>query len=82
MSEWQPIETAPKDGREVLLYNGSGIAIGRWEDREDDYPDQPGHNPGWYGQGLSCDPIMWGRTEAFGFVGPGYLYDEQGQPTH
>ena len=39
MSEWQPIETAPKDGATILLYFPKGywaddrdIAIGFWSD--------------------------------------------------
>lgn len=82
MSEWQPIETAPKDSVEVLLYTPGGIAIGAWEDIEEDAPDQPGHDAGWYACGYSCDTVMWGRTEAAGFVGPGYLYEATNQPTH
>ena len=30
--EWQPIETAPKDGTEVLVYgDGQGMSVAWWE---------------------------------------------------
>lgn len=30
--KWEPIETAPKDGRQVLLANGAHVDQGWWED--------------------------------------------------
>ena len=30
MSEWQPIETAPKDGMPLLLFMGNYMAVGGW----------------------------------------------------
>jgi len=30
-SRWQPIETAPRDGRTVLLFDGSEFETGYWE---------------------------------------------------
>jgi hypothetical protein len=31
MSEWQPIETAPKDGRMILVWRDSGVHLMRWK---------------------------------------------------
>ena len=30
MSKWQPIETAPRDGRGIILSNGTTVAQGYW----------------------------------------------------
>lgn len=31
MNDWQPIETAPRDGTSILLWTASGPVIGWWE---------------------------------------------------
>jgi len=35
MTEWQPIETAPKDGRRILVYAETWpeIAVAEWRDK-------------------------------------------------
>ena len=39
MSEWQPIETAPKDGGDIILTDGNSSHVGRWCDS--DLPEYP-----------------------------------------
>lgn len=33
--EWQPIETAPKDGREILVCSRYQCAVAFWDDEEE-----------------------------------------------
>ena len=33
MTDWQPIETAPKDGTSILIYTQDGFAVAHWEDQ-------------------------------------------------
>lgn len=39
MSEWQPIETAPKDGSAVLLWGRCGLRLAFWNGRSWDDGD-------------------------------------------
>lgn len=68
MTAWQPIETAPKDGTRILLFDGMGIAIASWWvpdptdfDDDDDF-DEP--LPGWCVESAECvefwhEPTHW-----------------------
>ena len=64
---WQKMNTAPKD-REILAATPHGFAIVTWQERQDDCPDQPGHNAGWASQ---CWTEVWpGRDASGGFERP------------
>ena len=61
--EWQPIETAPKDGTSVLGFDGIGIAIMEWWEPE---PEEDGESryPSWVsysntGQEFLSAPTHW-----------------------
>ena len=51
MSEWQPIETAPKDGRQFLAYAKGQmiprhfIAVAQWASADPDFPQSV---DGWF----------------------------------
>ena len=55
VSDWREIETAPKDGREVLVYDETfhTIEIAGWH--VDDY-DEGGWQTGDFG---TCEPTHW-----------------------
>ena len=61
--QWQPIETAPKDGRSILLLNGDQVSYGGWisaADQGADVGEEYLIAAGWWSVDLSDnDPTHW-----------------------
>ena len=57
MTEWQPIETAPKDGTAILVTCGELFAVVEWDEHAASYPSNEG--VGWRDAG----DIGWAGTQ-------------------
>lgn len=65
MTQWQPIETAPRDGTEIVGWNGSYVTVYIWDDSEDD----DGHT-GWCVSGYSYGGILYNLHNTTGGINP------------
>ena len=54
---WQPIETAPKDGTEILISTPGGLSdhfyVVYWDENDED-----GRPPAWYSRDGGCDGLV------------------------
>ena len=62
-AQWQPIETAPQDGREVLLLNFPRTLVGHWMPGGHCIEDHPPIDAGWY---------FWGGSQFERVAGPSH----------
>ena len=75
MSEWRTIDSAPKDGTEILLWTPEGIDVSCWSELEEDGQQSMGHDAGFCGLLTCADP---GRHMG----NPEFFREAVNQPTH
>lgn len=56
---WQPIDTAPKDGSPVLLWDEHGVTIGAWDEGSASGPKYPPNWRGPYWAHVIDNPTHW-----------------------
>lgn len=74
--EWRDIDTAPKNGTELLLLTSEGVDIGQWNEAWGPSIDDPGHDAGWIGVRWAFPGCTRVRKES------DYYSESMAQPTH
>lgn len=62
VSDWKPIETAPKDAR-ILLWNGSFVTAGNWDATFETFLDDEADVPRERGAWTDHTVADWGMEE-------------------
>jgi hypothetical protein len=60
-SKWRGIDSAPKDGKSILLFERGCIGIGAWRacEYDDELKEETAWEWQWDGEGFSANPTHW-----------------------
>lgn len=75
MSEWQPIESAPKDGQKLLLWFLGEVVVGKWSS---DYRWWYGNNVKWF----DGQQLVTALQDGVGQGGPTHWQPHPAPPTN
>ena len=75
MTEWKTIDSAPKDGDQIICWTPEGVDVCWYEETDGDGPQTKGSDSGWFG-------FLHGTYPGRSFGNPKFFYEASNQPTH